>query len=347
MTHGEQVAPATPDLRVTYRPQTKEFEVAPESAITSELNYPGDPALPPSEVAMPEGVEYYRTLKPHAAAQTFESLSALYLALGPGRHEADKAKQVLGVKWGHIHDAADRMQAILPPSVIKIESPKARSDRYIYFGNIALATALTGIDEIEQSTRHDYFHQKAITTPGPLASGNERALPEMRAYSLKAEQQKQRLFDYNHVVWQLGIDDLCYVQLNTPENVLLTRLLGVMQTLPLLSSGPCTAYRQVPFRLCRNQVWAAMPLSERRLVTDDPFALYDEKSLAVTASLHLVCQYLSRKIIGGYPLAKKSNNTVAFKNITLAARYCTQPPNYQAIEELCVPPSLNRNALLP
>lgn len=341
MTHGEQLAPATPDFCVTFRRQTQEFEVVPEVAITPGCNYPGDPALPPSAVAIPRATEIYRAPHPSGAAQIYESFSRLYLALGAGWHTPDEVKQTLGLSWWRFCRAAERSQTVLPPYVIHVENTQKASGKYVYFGNLALTTALGGIGEREQRRRDGYFHNKINKTDGSITTSNgEIAVAHMRARVQKADRKKRQLFKFDHAVIQLGLDDVRYIALDSLENVLLLRTLQSSRKaarVPVTKECAGTSYRKLlPSTAC-DDVWATMPVAERRRIISDPFVLYgDRPPRALEELLRYIWPDAAKALSGEKCWRPSASPQVIFEDRPLTTRYCTHPPEYRTIQELCV-----------
>lgn len=338
MTGGEQLAPVLPVTRVTYRPQTKEFEVVPESAITPDMNYPGDPDLSPAAITMPEGLTVYRSLRPHLATRVYDEISALYAGLGPGYHSVAAATETLGRSWAKISAEVSRACDVLPPHLVHMENPVCgcQDCKFILFGNLAITSAISNISPEEKQRRDEYFHAK-IQTDESLTKA-EKEVRERRTAILEADAGKRQLLAFHHALLQIG-EEICYLPLDNPEQVLLMRFIqGAKQGRAVPPERDAT-YRAMPLSMLRNHVWANISLAERELFTSDPFVLYGDVSHVLNEPLRHVWRSISCTMIGGHMLVEPNQHQVRFKDIPIKARYEKMVPRrpYRSFRELRIP----------
>ena len=334
-----QLSPSTPEFRVTYRPTTQEFEIAPESVLVPGVNYPGDPALLAEGMSVPEELTVYRSLTPHNTGRMFEALSSLYVALGPGHHPKKTVTETTDQEWSGVRETMNLAQGVLPGQVAGMHNPDCKCCKYIFFGNMALATALTDISAEEKQRRNELFHAKAAAQPTFDAPCAEVRLPQMRAECLAAEADKQQLLTFSHAILQFG-SDIRYIRFDTLENILLLRFIRSARQTQTIPSDRASTHRVMAFTSVRNHVWESMSIAERKLLTDDPFVLYGDSSQILTNPLRHVWHAFGKMLIDDRLLLVHDRYHVIFDEAPITIRYLRVPPKqpYRNFRELRMSP---------
>ncbi len=272
MPNGPESTPSPSELfRLTYRPQTEEFEVVPEAVITPDMNYPGDPAGAVDAVTVPREATIYCSTEPNNDTRLYEEFSQLYLGVGPGTHYVRDIVAKTGVSQGQIYGIVQRTVEVLPSQVITVKRREHVQERgRITFGNLALSTSLSSVPEHESRRRNAQLQAKIDGPLEDLETKSEQILYEQKQRTLARDAEKQALMDYDHALLKFDGQDTRRIDFRSPNELLLMRLIQATKKVPVRPSTVDPSYLGMSAPVVRAYVWGQMPLRERRLFTDDP-----------------------------------------------------------------------------